>query len=144
MQPIQSDLNSFGQFNPSPMQIDDQASHNPTHSGLSTPPTPQPKRPRLDYESRAVKDACEFLARNINADADNATISRALFFVPVAVCMALREDTKLAEELANEDEFLQNVKREGEEKFIDLLRDMARRGSWHDLFGNGTFHCLLI
>jgi hypothetical protein len=126
------------------MQIDDQASHHPTHSGLSTPPTPQPKRPRLDYECQDVEDACRFLARNINADADSATILKALDHVWLTVRKVLRKDKKLAEELANEDEFLENVKREGEEMFIDLLRDMTRKKSWLDLFGNGTFHFFLI
>ena len=41
--------------------------------------------------------------------------------------------------LASQEEYLSNVKHMGDERFIDLLRDLAKANSWRDLFKNGTF-----
>ena len=38
-------------------------------------------------------------------------------------------------------EFLTNVKRKGERKFIDSLKALAESGTWADLFEDGTLFC---
>ncbi|KAI0248394.1 hypothetical protein BJV78DRAFT_1354923 [Lactifluus subvellereus] len=45
----------------------------------------------------------------------------------------------LSGRLANINQFRANVKRKGEQQFIDLLRDMARKKSWQDLLENEVF-----
>ena len=40
--------------------------------------------------------------------------------------------------LANQDKFEENVKSKGEDKFIELLKDIAKKKNWQDLLENGT------
>jgi hypothetical protein len=51
---------------------------------------------------------------------------------------ALKEDPILKTRLADKDKFQENVKSKGEEKFIELLKDMAKKKNWQDLLENGT------
>ena len=46
--------------------------------------------------------------------------------------------TKMNKYLPNSEEFLQNVRQDGEKDFFGLLKDMAKKKSWRDLLENGT------
>jgi hypothetical protein len=50
----------------------------------------------------------------------------------------LDDDRKMEKNLVSTEGFLQNVRQKGEKEFIDLLKDMAEKKSWRDLFENGT------
>ena len=50
----------------------------------------------------------------------------------------LGKDKVLRPQLANDDEFIANVKSKGEWDFINSLKSMAEAGVWTSLFKNGT------
>jgi len=69
---------------------------------------------------------------------DDDCIRESLDMVFFAVSHALQEDSNLKARLANDDQFNKNVKKKDEQQFINLLRDIAKKGSWRDLLQNGT------
>jgi hypothetical protein len=87
----------------------------------------------------AIKKAFISLGRMIFPDDDDDQIRNSLELVWIAVHGALKLDPKLKEHLADQDGFLRNVERKGEQEFIEFLRDMAKAESWELLFDNGTF-----
>ena len=118
------------------MQIDELADH---LARPSTPPspTPPPQRSRLGIPDQAIENACKRLGRNVDPDDDEDEVRESLNVVWTIVNDALSHDMALS--LTDLGEFRENVKRKGEQRFIYLLRDMARKKSWGDLLENGTF-----
>jgi len=81
---------------------------------------------------------CERLQRYIQPDDSDKAILGSLGTIWVNVNKALKEDPILKMRLADQDKFEENVKSKGEEKFIVLLKDMAKKKNWQDLLENGT------
>jgi hypothetical protein len=102
-----------------------------------TPPQKQQANPR-DWRR---EDASNFFRRNVTPeDSDEAIRKFLLRYGRIAVQDALEEqDPKRKEDMADEDEFSANVMRNGEQDFINSLRDMALADSWERLFDDGTF-----
>jgi len=92
----------------------------------------------------AIRKASKSLGRNIFPEDDDDDIRGSLKLVWTAVHDALEQDPKLEGYLANQDEFLHNVKRKGEQDFIESLRDMALANSWERLFDDGTLLSSLL
>jgi hypothetical protein len=61
-----------------------------------------------------------------------------LRFVWLTVGEALSEDPEVIERPADRDEFEANVEHEGERKVIELLGDMAKKGSRPNIIKNST------
>jgi len=119
-------------FGTEPMQVDD---------STFVPPT-TPSRSMTD---QTFEDECDDLGRIVFPGDGNDRVKHALDLVWAIVCGALEKRNE--KDLATLDQFQDNVKRKGEPEFIDLLRDMARRDDWHELFKNGDFprcirHCV--
>ncbi len=94
-----------------------------------------------DIPQRAIDKAVKFFKKNIPSDEDDDEIQGNLGHVWIATIEALEHDPKLKGHLANMDEFLDNVKKKGEQKFIESLRAMASsktKDAWEDLFEDGT------
>jgi hypothetical protein len=86
----------------------------------------------------AIKNALRILGRQIVPEDDDDWIRNSMAQVWVAVRGALEVDPELRERLANQEDFLYNVKCKGEQEFIESLRGMAKAGSWEHLFDDGT------
>jgi hypothetical protein len=101
--------------------------------------TTNPRQTRLaNIPEEAVKNAYENLDRIISPEDDDRRIRNSLNLIWFCVRDALKQDPKLKEHLADEKEFLANVKRKGEEQFIESLGDIAMERSWERLFDDGT------
>ncbi len=124
-------------FGGAPMQVEDPADNN---ENPSTPkrPTPPSTQSTICISEQTIQEMCENLDRNIRPGDDDARIRRSLGYVFVAVCDALAEDPNRKARLANRDQFEENVKQNDEQQFINLLRDIAKKGSWRDLLPNRT------
>jgi hypothetical protein len=81
---------------------------------------------------------CETLGRLGHPDDDDAKIQSSLRFVWLTVEEALSEDPEVIERPADRDEFEANVEHEGERKVIDLLGDMAKKGSRLNIIKSST------
>ena len=106
------------------------------------PETPRgtPPQTRLaNIPAEVFQESCEALGNIIRPEYDNSRIQRSLGHVWMAIRIALEKDPKLEGHLADIKEFLANVKRKGEPKFIDSLKDMAESGIWAGLFEDGMF-----
>jgi len=88
---------------------------------------------------QAIQEACEELEYIVHPDHHNKRILRSLHTFYNIVYQVLSQDPSVRPRLASQEEYLSNVKHMGEERFIDLLRDLAKTNSWRDLFKNGTF-----
>ncbi len=101
-----------------------------------------PSRTRLaNIPQRAIDKAAKFLKKMILFDEDEDEIRGNLRHVRTAVQEALEHNPKLKDHLANKDEFLDNVEKKGEQKFVESLRAMAsskNKDAWEDLFEDGT------
>jgi hypothetical protein len=117
----------------------------PVHS--STPKTGTPWKKRLaNIPQQNIDDACRTLRRQILQDDDDQVIKQSFKHVWKGVYDALKQDEELKGRLADENEFYDNVRRNGEKKFIDSLRAMAKTGeaqAWYDLFDDSTFFSFL-
>jgi hypothetical protein len=78
------------------------------------------------------------LERIIDPSEPDDVIRESLVAVWAYVTNALSEDPVRKETLANQTEFQENVNKGGEEQFIHLLKDMAKRKTWQGLPGNST------
>jgi hypothetical protein len=116
------------------MQIDEPDNHGPTLPSRQT---------RFSIPDKSIKFMCKALGRLVRPDDDDAEIRHFLSGVWNIVKGALAKDLEVIERLADGDEFEANVKREGERKVIELLRNTAKRGSWLDLFESRTCFTLL-
>ncbi len=117
----------------------------PVHS--STPKTGTPSRIRLaNIPQQNIDKACRSLRRQILQDDDDEAIKESFNLVWTTVFKALKQDEGLKGRLADENEFFDNVRRNGEKTFIDSLRAMAETGeaqAWYDLFEDSTFFFFL-
>jgi hypothetical protein len=95
----------------------------------------------------AVDQASRFLRRQIFDDDSDEQIWNSIGHVWKAMHEALEKYAGLEGCLADEKQFLDNVKSKGKRKFIDSLRDMAKKGTqddaWYDLFEDGTLFSFL-
>jgi hypothetical protein len=123
-----------------PVQGDD-----PVHS--STPQTGTPSKKRLaNIPQQNIDKACRSLRKQILQDDDDEAIKESFKHVWKDVYDTLKQDEGLKGRLANENEFFDNVRKNGEKKFIDSLRVMAKTGeaqAWYDLFEDGTLFSFL-
>ena len=87
-----------------------------------------------------IQEACEQLACNIRPEKDDNRIRRSLNIVRTIVQDVLEQDPDLKDHLADEGEFLDNIKKSlgGEQDFIKSLRGMAKDNSWECLIEDGT------
>ena len=98
----------------------------------------------MNIPKQAVEEVADSLQRNIFPRDDDKRILNALTYVWAGVQEALEQDPTLKECLASKEEFCDSVRRNGEKKFIDLLRAMAANSdtqgakAWDDLFEDGT------
>jgi hypothetical protein len=117
----------------------------PAHS--STPKTGTPSKKRLaNIPQQNVDKACRSLRKIILQDEDDEAIKESFKYVWRGVYDALKQDEGLKGRLADENEFYDNVRRNGEKKFIDSIRAMAKTGeaqAWYDLFDDSTFFSFL-
>jgi hypothetical protein len=95
---------------------------------------PSVNPPKFDIPDQAIREASNFLERKIDLDDPDDVILDQLFFF---VHRALSQYPELSGVIANREDYDANVKRQGEEQFLELVRDSARRNSWRDLFHNG-------
>jgi hypothetical protein len=130
-QPLQSGDDVFGG---APMQLDDPADNNENPT-TPTRPTPPSTQSTICISEQTIQKMCKKLERLIRTDDDDDWVLNTVF---VALRDALEEDPNRKARLANEDQFKENVKKEGEQQFINLLRDIAKKESWRDLLQNGT------
>jgi hypothetical protein len=128
----QSEDDSFGE---SLMQIDEAPDHLTILTTHSSPAPP----PNVGIPDQVIEKACKDLAYFFNPNDDRTVTLRSLDTAWSIVCEALCLDPALKGRLASNDEFQENVKRNGQEHFINLLRDTARRESWRGNLKNGTF-----
>jgi hypothetical protein len=118
-----------GPFVVSLMQVDEPV---PATHVKSTPlSTPS----RVSVPEEAVQELGKELEVYIQSSLSN---DRILCHVWISVHDALKRDQTLRTRLANQDEFKENVKKSGEDQFIDLLKDIAKRRSWRELLENST------
>jgi hypothetical protein len=125
----------------SPMQVDEPDYHaNPCECILESPNLPS-MLARFNIADEYIKDMYEILEALIHTDYDDATIRRRLR--NVHLIFVYSHDIEVIECLADRNEFVANVEREGEKKVVELLRDTAKRGSWSNLFKSRTCSTLL-
>ena len=119
------------------MQVEDPADNN---ESPSTPkrPTPPSTQSTICISEQTIQKMCKRLHRCLSADDDYDEIRDILGLVSVIVRDALAEDPNLKPRLVNENQFKENVNNVGEQQFINLLKDIAKKGSWQDLPQNGT------
>ena len=108
----------------------------------------------MNISKQVVKDmTCHRLRRNLSPQRDSDEyILEILDCIWAIVKGLLKQDPKMEERLASEEEFRENVTRRGEKKFIDLLRAMAANSDTQgnkaldDLFEDGStsFSCLWV
>ena len=67
-------------------------------------------------------------------DMEDGEVEQCLVFILISVKPAF---TKMKKYLPSSEEFLQNVRQDGEKAFFGLLKDMAKKKSWRDLLENG-------
>ena len=118
------------------LQLDEPAGDDPNSSTLiSTLPS---TRPKVSIPDQDFQEVCRELERNIQPDDNERSIQRSLDVVWVKVYNALEEDQNLSSRRADQKEFKENLKNYGEKRFIDLLREMAKKKNWRDLLEHGT------
>ena len=108
----------------------------------TTPNSPSQTQPP-NIPAQVLQEACERFQRLILPHDDDSWIRYSLVHVWLTVNDALEHDQKRKECLADKNQFLANVTRKGEQKFIDSLRSMAISGTWAALFADGTVGTLL-
>ena len=134
-QPLQSEdqvSESLGRLQLDELADDDT---NPSRPTKSTPPS---TRPKVSIPDQDFQQVCRRLERNLQPDDDDDSIRNSLDIVWFKVYNALEEDQNLRSRRADQKEFEENVKKHGKEKFIDLLREMAKNKNWRDLLEHGT------
>jgi hypothetical protein len=91
---------------------------------------------KLDIPDQAIQEVSELLERKIVPEDPNDMF---LWEIWLFVYATLSRCPELSGVIANREEYDDNVKRQGEEEFLELVRDSARRNSWRDLLRNGIF-----
>ena len=115
---------------------DDTSLSTPTRSTL---PSTQSS---VSISDKSLQELCEDLQvlveLVINSNYDAARLRRSLGTIWFNVNETLTEDPVLKTRLANQKEFQENVKIKGEKKFIELLKDTAKKKNWRDVLENRT------
>jgi hypothetical protein len=119
------------------LQLDEPADDD-TKSSTHTRTTLLSTQPNVSIPDGAFRLLCKNLERNIQPGDIDDSIQDSLDNVWFFVNKALKEDPILKTRLADKDKFQENVKRKGEERFIESLKDMAKKKNWQDLLENGT------
>ncbi len=121
--------------------------NDPVHS--STPQTGTPSKKRLaNIPQQAIDEGYRYLSLRLSIfKNDNDEVIKRLFkIVWLTVNNLLQQDEGLKGRLADENEFRDNVRRNGEKKFIDSLRAAANTVEaqvWYNLFEDSTFFSFL-
>ena len=119
------------------MQVDEPPDTNTTMP-RSTPPTPPSTQPKVSLPEQTVQHFCQALAALSQTSSEPDYIQDFLPVVWALVNKYLKQDPNLRSRLAGLEEFEENVKEKGEQQFIDLLKDMAKKENWQGLLENGT------
>ena len=106
----------------------------PWHTHQQTSPT------QIHISEQAIRYASEILSANVHPDYDDNRIRWSLDIVWVIVHRVLSQVHQFHGGLANQDEFQNNVKLFGEDKFIYFLKDTARTEYWKGLFEHSTLY----
>jgi hypothetical protein len=121
--------------------------NDPVHS--STPQTGTSSKKRMpNIPQQAVDEAYRFLSQRLSVfkNDDDEAIKQQFGLVWWTVNKVLKQDEGLKGRLADENEFRDNVRRNGDKKFIDSLRAAANTVEaqvWYDLFEDSTFFSIL-
>ena len=111
---------------------------------LTAGPSPLPiykqTLPNLYVSEEDTQYAYKRLALNISHHDTNDEIQRTFGVIFSYVHELLFRDQQCRRCLADHVEYRNNIKRFGEDSFIHLLRDMAEKNSWKDLFQHGTLY----
>jgi hypothetical protein len=99
------------------------------HHEISMPPPSN--RQTSDFSVHSLENL-QFYTRG-----DNDNIRQNLEEIWFTINNILSKDVLPLEKLADKIEFMGNVKRFGEEAFINVLQRIAATGSWADLLNNG-------
>ena len=102
----------------------------------SDPSTPSVKPLRLDIPEQAIHQVSKFLDRITNSDIPDRLI---LALVWSVVQGTLSKYPEISGVIVNQEEFNDNVNRQGEKEFLELVRDSSRR---RDLLHSGMFPSL--
>ena len=111
-----------------------------TAAGPSPLPIYQQTLPNVYVSEKDIQYTSERLARNISHHDTNDEIQRTFGAISSYVHELLRRDERYHRYLADPAEYQNNIKRFGEDNFTHLLRDMAEKNSWKDLFHHGTLY----
>ena len=122
-------------------QSDDDASHMDIDVDQTGPPGIY--QPNISVSETTIQRACGGLAALIYPHDRDDTIRRSLNSVWGLVHGALCQDQQHRGRLANQNEYQINVNHFGEDKFCQLLRDIAKKKNWKDLFQHGTFYIFI-
>jgi hypothetical protein len=117
-------------FEGAPMQVEDPADNN-KNPFMSV-------RPTICISEQTIQKMCKQVECAIRPDDDDDWIHQSLGHVFLALCDPLQEDLNRKARLANEDQLKENINKAGEQQFINLLKDIAKKKSWQDLLQNGT------
>jgi hypothetical protein len=121
--------------------------NDPVHS--STPQTGTPSKKRLpNIPQQAIDEAYRSLSQRLSLfkNDDDEAIKEQFGLVWRTVNKVLKQDEGLKGRLADRNEFLDNVRRNGEKIFIDSLRVLAKTvdaQAWYDLFEDSTLFSFL-
>jgi|SRR5712671_5202810 len=123
------------------MSVDESNDHDHTGPSIAIAADPSPtlaNRRTFHAPQQAINDACEDLQHFFSNRRNDDRFRANLDYMWLIVRSALLHDLTLVGKLADNKEFLANVKRNGEGEFIDLMKRTANDGSWEDLLGHGT------
>jgi hypothetical protein len=116
------------------------------HSSTSQTGTPSKKR-LANIPQRVIDEAYKYLSLKRFQNDNDEAIKRQFGLVWWTVNNVLKQDEGPKGRLANENEFLDNVRRNGEKTFIDSLRAVAKTveaQAWYDLFGDSTLFSISL
>ena len=105
----------------------------PTRSALPS------SQSRFHISDKSRQELCEELELVIESSCDDARLRGSLKHVWLAVFNALFRESIPSTRLADLNGFKENVQKNGEEQFFDLLKDIAKKKNWGDLLENRTF-----
>ena len=132
-------LQSEDVFSESLMQVDEPMDD---YTNPSTPKKLGPVSPTTQSGACISDESLQLMStqleRAIQPGDDDVYIRRSLGTVWINVNHALAKDPGMTTRLASKEEFEQNVQQNGEQQFITLLRDVAKKHSWRNLLENGT------
>ncbi len=120
--------------------------NDPVHLSTLQTGTPSKKR-RANIPQQDIDNASKSLSSlRLVFQKDDEAIKRTFSLVWWTVYEVLKQDEGLKGRLADENEFLDNVRRNGEKKIIDSLRAVAKTDkaqAWYDLFEDSTLFSFL-